>query len=291
VEEPGEDLQLLCEACECALEGDDRFVLDVLTVVRLQGGSEVFAAAPRRAADRLGTDEFTAEQYERARQGIEDDARRRYLHGAQALPMPTADMIRTKAAWVEIMREAGLSAPRLHPDRFLPRSEGVRLFIEHYGFRPRQQDLAWFGRHVGIAFVHRQHEPHKPAIAVAAERFAAEGRWFPPFLPRSYAMPENWQQYGDGSRELAALAVRYRRRRTAGDGYSMVELREAIGQAFDALKPGERMTVGRYREISTALGLPGLRAMYRVATEHDTSFGQMVRDEAAARALAVRRRQ
>jgi hypothetical protein len=80
---------------------------------------------------------------------------------------------------------------------------------------------------------------------------------------------------------LLALAEAFPRRRAAGEAFTLAELRDAVGQ---------RLTAVTYRALSPELGLPNMWTIQKVAIQHETSFGQLVRDEAAARAPTVRYR-
>jgi hypothetical protein len=164
-----------------------------------------------------------------------------------------------------------------------PRADAVVAFVERYGFRPRQADIDWFGRYHRIQLVMRVRSPHSAAVAEAERRFTDDGRWFPP-VSRTGDRPTDWQSLADDAPELAALARMYPRKRTRADPWTIEELRVVIAQAFDALGPGERLTVERYKLLSRAEGFPTAKTVITRAKEGGTSFPEMVRAEAAIRA-------
>lgn len=249
-------------------------------------------AAIRRAAAWLGTTELSYAQYEQARQAIDAQAARRHGHGRHLVPLPTADLIRHKASFPELVAEAGLTVPGALRHAALPRADAVVVFLEHYGFVPTQLELDWFGRHHGIQLVHRFHRdlPQSVVVGLARERMQALGRWFPDRVPLRLARPDGWEQLADGAPALVALARQYPRQRAPGQGYTLEELRESIARAFDALPPGERLTAERYRAMSRAHGLPSMKTVAKVGKANGTSFSGLVRDEAARRAAAKRAR-
>lgn len=166
----------------------------------------------------------------------------------------------------------------------LPRAEAIIAFIEHYGFQPRQQHIDWFGKRHGIQLMARRKDPHAPALALVRARFHATGRWLPPLLPRGVEPIGGWHDLADGAPELVALARAYPRKRAPSEPWTITEIEAVIARAFDVLGPGERLTAQRYKQLPRADGYPSGFTIAKHAKAHGTSFGQMVRDEAARRA-------
>lgn len=148
--------------------------------------------------------------------------------------------------------------------------------------------MIWWGRHHRIWLSNRFASSHAAYIEKAALRFEKAGRWFPPQLRRDESCPAGWQEYPVDEERMSALAARYTRERVAGDPYTFEEILDAVSRAFDALGPGERLTADKYRQLGTRIELPSVKTVYQVAKRSDTTFGAMVRDEAARRASAMR---
>ena len=241
----------------------------------------------QRVAAHPGKDRLTVQEYEEGREALDGALSRRHRHGAQVTPLPTADTIRRKLSWPTLLGEAGLVAPKKLDPAF-PRDEAIALFIEQYGFRPRQKDMLWWGRHHRIWLSNRFAANHTTYVERAEARFAELGRWFPPQVRGDDGCPAGWQEYEVDTARMATLRARYTRERVAGDPYTVDDVRAAIGRAFDLLGPGERLTASRYRHLGAQVDLPSVKTVYKVAGAHGTTFAAMVRAEAHRRAAALR---
>jgi len=205
------------------------------------------------------------------------------------LPLPSAQQLIIKFSFADIAAAAGVTVPRQPGRTMITRTDAVVLFIEHYGFQPRQTDIQWFGRHHGIQLVMAHKDPHKPPVEAARQRFEALGRWFPP-VASVRARPEEWEHLGDGSPVLAELATKHPRKRTVNEAYSPDEIRAAITTAYDALEPGQALTGARYRVLARKLGLPSIKTVYLAAADDSQAFRALVRAEERRRAKAARTR-
>lgn len=124
-------------------------------------------------------------------------------------------------------------------------------------------------------------EPQSQAVAAAAQRFAHEGRWFPPKASR-HARAENWREYDHDLTALAEVAKRYPRERTQGEGFTLDEVRAAISTAYD-LAGNERLTAVRYQNIAAEHRLPSIKTVIAAAKRNGTSFSELVGNESARR--------
>lgn len=244
-------------------------------------------AAVRRVAARLDSSELSMAEYERERLLIDASVARSHTHGTSFRRMPGAEVIDRKFGFKNVVEAAGLVVPPPLAPPLLCRADAVAAFVEHYGFQPRKLDIEWFGRHHGIQLVLITKDPHTPAVEAAKRRFVDAGRWFPPEASIR-ARPEEWQHLGDGAPGLTRLALAHPRKRGRGEGYSLDEVRAAIAWAYDSMKPDQRLTADRYRDLNRRDGMPSVKTIYLVAKEHGTSFAQLVRDEAARRAATAR---
>lgn len=245
--------------------------------------------AVRQVAARRQTDTMTAAEYEETRLVMNAEASRRHLHGRHVLPLPSAVQIGMKFSFADVAAAAGVQVPRLPGRTMIARADAVVIFVEHYGFLPRQIDMQWFGRRHGIQLVMAHKDPHKGAVAQARERFAAMGRWFPP-IASVRARPDEWEHMADGSPALLELAARHPRKRTRYEAYSPDEIREAISTAYDALQPGQALTGARYRQLARKLDLPSLKTVYFAAADDTQTFRALVLAEERRRAKAARTR-
>lgn len=250
-------------------------------------------AAIKQVLARLGTTKLTRCQYDDAREAINAEAKRRHLHGRHIVPLPHSQQITvTCGSFAAALNAAGAMTAQVSGRTKITRAHAVEVFVEHFGFRPSQRDLQWFGRHHRIQMVMLHREPHGRAIEAARQRFEELGRWFPPAPPPGdrAERPEDWEQLGEGSEVLADLAQRFPRLRTTREGYSPEEIREAISKAYDALPPGQRLTGALYRERSGELGLPSLKTIYQAAADDTQTFRALVKAEEQRRAKAARAR-
>jgi len=238
------------------------------------------AAAIRTAASRLGVEQLSPDDYERARQEVNADIARRHRHAAHIAPLPSVDTIRVGLGWDQALAASGL-APKPTPRRVaMPRWRAVVLFVEHYGFRPTLYEVRWFGRHHRIALAAQKHDPHADAIATAAAYFAERDRWFPSAVPRIKS--DDWQASVETAEpDIAAAATEFPA--VNRKGYTLEEARAAVSRAFDLCDPTQRLTSHRYRALSALHGLPGLTQINRVAGEQGLTFAALRDEEAAAR--------
>lgn len=250
-------------------------------VRRVLTRAEAVAAIKRVATYREATT-LSVPKYEAGRIEIDRRALGRHKHGAHLIPLPQAHVITQRFKWPEVTREAGLDVAT-GAQAVLPRAAAVVAVVEHYGFRPRQADVEWFGKHHRIQMVMRVRSPHSESIAEAERHFADQGRWFPPAAPNA-GRPADWQGLADGAPDLVALARAFPRKRTRADPWTIEEIRVVISRAFDALGPGERLTIERYKLLARGDGFPTAKTIIDRAKQSGTSFPELVRTEAAIRA-------
>lgn len=243
-------------------------------------------AAIQRVATRLGTSEISQFSYERERRAMNEVMRRSHTHGAQLMPLPSFAAIDKRHGFKRLVEQAGLTTGnRTVP--LLPRADAVVAFVEHYGFAPKVLEVNWMGAHYGIQFVALTKDPHAAAVEEARRRFEAAGRWFPP-VARGTARPDSWKHLGDGSPELAALARAYPRKRHHGEAYTLDDAREIVRRAYDLMPPGTRLGAESYRALGRQPGMPNYRALRNAIRSAGLTFDEVVRDEAARRALLAR---
>lgn len=242
------------------------------------------SAALRRVAGSLGTNTLSVGEYEAGRKAMEERAARRYRHATHLVSMPHAAVIMRKGSWAQALADAGLVAPGLEATA-LPRADAIEVFIEQFGFLPRQEGVSWMGRHHGIQLTDRRAELFSVSVETARQRYEAQGRAFPNPLPRG-KLPADWQARGDGSAVLVELAKRYPPKRHQGQGYTLDEVRAAIATAYDAMTSGQRLTAHGYRAISRGLNLPSLKTVSDVAVRHELNFSRLVQDQADRRSAA-----
>lgn len=257
-------------------------------VRRVLTRAEAVSAVARVAAS-LRVDRMQPHDYEVGRRALNARAAARHKHGAHLTPLPSGGNIARAFKWHEIAAEAGIVTSR-EARPVLARWQAVVAFVEHYGFQPRGEEVRWLGRHHGIQLVIHTAEPHRQAITTAQEHFNQLGRWFPP-TRYGFKPPEGWESYGDDSEALAALAEQHPRQRTSKEGWTLDELRVVFSRAFDAIGPGERLTVERYRGLPKDDGFPSVKTIARCAKTHGLTFHGLANEEAARRAATGRRSQ
>lgn len=243
-------------------------------------------SAVRRAASALDTDELTAASYEDARRALDERGRRRHRHGRHLTPMPSADVIHHAHGFARVAQAAGLRTPDTTYAPSVPRAEAVTVFLEAFGFLPRSNDLDWFGREYGIQLANKRAISHVDSVEQARATAASLGRWFPVDVPRG-RRPSDWQTTSVDAERIEHLATAYPRKRTAGQAFTLDDLRVGIAAAFDLVEPGERVTVTRNKALARAHGLPNYGTLHERAKEHGTTFPKLVREEAARRARAA----
>ncbi|MTD42839.1 hypothetical protein GKE82_00590 [Conexibacter sp. W3-3-2] len=243
-------------------------------------------SAVRRAASALDADELTAASYEDARRALDERGRRRHRHGRHLTPMPSADVIHHAHGFARVVQAAGLRTPDTTYAPSLPRAEAVLVFLEAFGFLPRSNDLDWFGREYGIQLANKRAISHADSIEQARAAATSQGRWFPVDVPRG-RRPTDWQTTPVDAARIEHLAAVYPRKRTAGQAFTLDDLRAGIAAAFDLVEPGERVTVSRYKALARVHGLPNYGTLHERAKEHETTFPKLAHEEAERRSRAA----
>lgn len=238
-------------------------------------------------AARLATSELSPASYEQTRVAINAETKRRHLHGRAAMPLPSIDAIRSAMSFPAAVVDAGLTVSARRQSLPMPRVDAAILFVEHCNLYPSRPRLTWFASYHGIAIAAAtSKQPHIDAVAAAKSYFHARGDAFPPSSQGERG--SSWREavmHDSGAIGAARTAYPIKRRA----GYSLDEIREAIHQAFDLLRPGERLSARRYREIALAHGLPSMSAIQNRSAEHNTGWVALVGEVAAERAAAMQR--
>lgn len=185
----------------------------------------------------------------------------------------------------EAVEAAGLRVKGKAVRGFMPRTEAVRLFVEHCGFVPRTEDLRFFATRQRFQMVDRGRRLHSEVLAEVAAQFEAEGKPWPERV-RGTPPPEGWKEAAAlaTSPALDAARTAYPARKT--EAYTLDEVVDGIRAAFDLCPPGDRLTVVRYAALSREHRLPQPSSVQRVAKKHGTSYGALVRQVARERAEA-----
>lgn len=165
----------------------------------------------------------------------------------------------------------------------MSRDAAIVLFIEHCGFVPKLLDLAWFGKHHEIMFVHPKWERHTVILDRVRTRWIECGRYWPE-RGRLAQPPANWQELAAiESPEILAARAAHPADRPPGSR-TLDDVIADTHRAFDLLPPGTRLTQERYRMLVREHGLVSVSVARRVAEQHGLTHGQLVRQVARSRA-------
>jgi hypothetical protein len=241
------------------------------------------ASALRLAAKRRGVDALKPHEYAEEREKVIGSSRG-INRQQKLLRWPNGTQIE-HFGWSQISREAGLEVPEQTKGRNsgLPYTEGLRVFLEHFGYLPAEipfrRAFVDRGLHLAVADMN-----HTESIAELHRQRATVGLWTPSrrLIGNRDTVPEIPESVEVAfEAEMSELKKQYIS--TPRGHWNLERVESAMDRALEKLPAGRCLTRRKFDEMSRGdPTMPFMSAVQRVCAKNDTTFATL-REEALRR--------